>query len=342
MRWSVWPAAGVVVLLVVGGTGSVDARPKAPPPTPTPDPTRRLLEEYLDGAHRAERLWQLRFGPCMYGRCDCLAPLARFALWDGRIAAALESAQQTQDAYWCVFSAEKCVPADVPPSHRLSSTLYDQGVEYITPSLSCPSPSAEALRVASELNARMGRCDAARTIAPPPSTPAPARRSPKATAPPATPLAGDPSDAALAQLRRMDWVGNATAALNGLEDWDLGLAALNLARAELEQAVLERAFASEEDPWLACGGRPFEDPFVPLLPPGAAEATLKSAAAHLAIARDELGWNLGLRTEAVLHLEQGDCPAVAASLQRMRDPWVDWLRAQVDRRWPGGCPAATP
>ncbi len=340
------PAAGAL-LAVFALAGPVEARPKpAPPPAPTADPARRLLEEYRDRVASEERFRQMLEGiVCGEGApCDSWTPMAERLVRPGRIAAAVETAEAVQATYWC-FLGPGCVPADTAPSHAASETLYSRGVLYVRPGLACRPPSASSQRVAAELSVRRGECPDDSATGPQPSgvyewaSVAPSPSDPRATA-----LAGDPTNAALPQMRRMDWIAETGAALADLSTSDLGLSARDLARAELEQAVLERAFASEKDPWIACGGRPVDVPFVPLLPSSAAEATLRKAAAHLATARTELGWKLVFRTEALLHLEQGDCPAVSASLAQMRrpSPEADWLEAQIDRRWPGGCPAATP
>ena len=151
-------------------------------------------------------------------------------------------------------------------------------------------------------------------------------------------LASDPVTATLTQLKRIDWIAVTRAALPSLTP--LGPTAFDLARAELEQAVLERAFASEADPWMACGGPRVDAPFVPLLPRSAADATLETVATHLALAARGRGGEDVVRTEALLHLERGDCPAVSASLAQMRrpSPQAEWLQAQIARRWPDGCP----
>ena len=122
------PSAGVAgfVLFAIGTVREADARPKDSQPAPPADPVVRLLEDHLAGAAFDQRLRAATVGGSADGGCEAWEGPASAMLRAGRVAAAVESAQAVQDAYWC-FVGPSCAPVDRSPSRVASETLYQRG-----------------------------------------------------------------------------------------------------------------------------------------------------------------------------------------------------------------------
>ena len=102
-------------LFAIGTVRVVDARPKKVQWEPAADPVVRLLEDHLAAVTWDQRLRAAMMGAGFDGGCEAWEGPASAMLRAGRVAAAVESAQAVQDAYWC-FVGPSCAPLDRRPS----------------------------------------------------------------------------------------------------------------------------------------------------------------------------------------------------------------------------------
>lgn len=314
--------------------------PAAPghPPERRSDPVGIVLERFLDGRAielAARPLLDITHTPT----CTNLFPqVAERLVYNGRVVAALDAALPQQEAFWC-FAEPFCVPGADGPRPDRSRGYFERALRLAAAEV-CDKPFAEELRVQAEAGVRLGVCPTGATLEvlaalPPVSAqPDPLRALPRAD--PAT--AADPVADVTSQLRRDAWIDQNATSLEGLPVPARELLALDLARAHLERVALASALMAERDPWQQCGPRPASTPFVLLAEAGADEASLALAATYADMAYEASP--TARRVRQLVLLARGDCASLLAKMDDMpEDPKSGWLRSEVQRRWPAGCPA---